>query len=210
MELAELYYYQMHGYYPYDRNKKPLKKTKKVIEYMRESQIKDEDIVKVIMEAPQANFLTPEALPDWLWNESLTEKGQFYFHHLLHITSKAPKLNTKTDKIDKENFYLEMKIRFTMEDLLNYYYKKNNMVYEIRNYNKDRGAFNKLFERYNKISFVPVLDFILTLIDIAAQDEYRNITSPFDLENYAKEAYAMLKAKVQEAEIEGNNKIIWR
>ena len=209
MNFAEMYYYQIYGHYPYD-SEKPLEKTQKVIDYLKDAGISNSEILKVIEEAPRAEYLTPDMLPEWLWEGSLLEKGVFYYHHLLHIKPEAPTLDPRTGRMNKSPFFLEMKIRFTLDDLVEYFYRRADIPPELRNYNKDRGALKNMLERYSRIDFAEPLDFVLTLIDIGAEDEYAFLTSPFDTTEYAKQAYDLLKARAQEAELAGANKIIWR
>ncbi len=209
MNLAEMYYHQAYGCYPF-KTEGPLLKTQKIIQHLKDAGISDSEILRVIEEAPRAKYLTPELLPEWLWEESLLEKGVFYFHKEFHIKPGGPKLDPKTGRARKQPFYLEMKIRFTLDDLLDYYYRKAGVEEELKNPQREKGAFKNLLQRYRKISFVEPIDFIMALIDQHAENDYGYIASPFDITRDEADVYRCLKQKAQEAELAGANRIIWR
>jgi hypothetical protein len=91
-------------------------------------------------------------------------------------------------------YYLEMKSRYTMNQLLEYYYNKLLVPIHFRDEKRDKGAFNHLisYYRFDKINTV---DFLLFVIDYIVAHEYK-ITNPLDLKNWAQQTYEYLEMNV--------------
>ena len=115
----------------------------------------------------------------------------------------------ENNKIVTSRFFLEMKIIYAIEDLINYYYSKFPENSEWKSENKDIGAINYLLNKYKRLKYISEVDFILFLIDYASYDEKR-ISNIIDLERYEHEVGKVLKAKVNNATTEKSNVIVWR
>lgn len=199
---ADFYYNFLIGEYP--ENEEDYIRTTKTFEYLKESGITESEIYMVAESIkPPKNVITIDDIPDSLWENSLIERGKFYYHKELQITSPPPTWNESFD------FYLEMKIRYTLDDLLDYFIKRTNVRQDWVNRDKEIGSIKYLLKDYKKFSFMQPVDFILHLIDycIAANVELNSI---YDLRNKEIELAKYLEVDVKNAEMKGKNKIVWR
>ena len=117
-----------------------------------------------------------------------------YFHNELQIHSKPGSYNPETGMIEKQPYYLEMKRRYTMDNLLNYYYEKLMVPSYFRNTKRDVGAFKHLIESY-KFDNIQTVDFILFIIDYAVSKEIK-ISNPLELKNWAQQTYEYLETYI--------------
>lgn len=101
-------------------------------------------------------------------------------------------------------YYREPKCNFTMNDLLDIYYSKLKIPYELQDRKRDGGAFNHMLDKY-KLGNISSLDYVITMIKLAEENEMR-ATSPFDIEKYNSEAFELL----QETLSYKRPNIIWR
>jgi hypothetical protein len=129
-----------------------------------------------------------------------TEEDTVYRHHQLQIHSKPGGFDPATCTIIKSPYYLEMKQRYTMNSLLDYYYTKLLVPIDFRDEKRDIGAFKHLISFY-KFSNISSVDFILFVIDYMASNEYKT-TNPLDIKNYAQATYEYLEQFVLHAKLE--------
>ncbi len=211
MDYTEFYYSEVIGNYPFDTDYFK-NKTNRIFDYLLDAKIESSDIIRFIQESKVKDFLGPEDLPDWLWDGSLIKRDTFYYHNTLHIKPEAPIFNPYSKEEKVETFYLEMEIKYTIDDLIKYFYKTLNINTDLSDNNKDKGSFNYLFNKYKKIDFVEPLDFVLALIDNAKtiKDDSGFIKNILDISNGDSEVYEMLKRKSAEATLVEANKILWR
>lgn len=183
--------------------------TKSTIEYLIDNNYSTKEIINIIEESNIEESFNPSSLPDSLWENSLIQRDVFYYHNSLHIKSKPPTWDPETLQVKSEPFFLEMKIRYTMDDLLDYYYNKCNIDVNLRDKKRDSGAFEFMMNRYKKIEDMQPLDFMLLVIDEAANSD--NIfTNPLKLQDYEGEVVLNYKVFLAEAKVNNANKIIWR
>lgn len=123
-----------------------------------------------------------------------TTKDSIYYHYELQVHSKPGYYDPEKDIIIKEPYFLEMKRRYTMDQLLDYYYDKILVPIHFREYKRDIGAFNHLISCY-KFSSINTVDFILFLIDHVSCNKYK-VNNPLDLKNWAQEVYEYLESHV--------------
>lgn len=69
--------------------------------------------------------------------------------------------------------------------------------------------FASLLKKYERLSFVDSLDFVLSLIDFA-KFAHQRIMSVFDIEKNEADVFEELKRKAAEASFHGKNRIVWR
>ncbi len=209
MKELEIMYWTEVGYYP--ESEEEGERIQDIISYLCEAGINQKDIIKVIEKdiSKDPKKVSFDDLPERLWENSLLEKGRFYYHRELRMRNKMPKLSKDMKNISVGDMKIEMKIIYTMDELLNYYYKKANIFMEIRDHKKDRGALNHLLKKYEKITSIEAIDFVLTMIDICNNEEIQ-INEVFDIEQKKGEAFNMIKQRQNEARAKGLNKIIWR
>lgn len=210
MDYTELYYELTHGIYPFESEESKIK-TQKVIDYLIDAKISEKDIIRVIEEAPKADYLKHEDLPEWLWENSLLNKNIFYYHNTLQIRSKAPKMNMSTLEVETVPFYLEMQIKYTEHDILIYFYNKAMMEPSFKDEKRDIGAIAHLLAQYKRIDFIDGVDFILALIDYATAAEDCSTSTIFQLDSrYRSEVFELLKQRTAEANANHVNKMIYR
>jgi hypothetical protein len=209
MDFIEVYYNCVWGCYPFEDDTNKMK-SQRIIDYLLEAGISETDILDFVENAPKVDYLTPDLLPDRFWELSLVKRDRFYYHNILHIVSDAPKWDPLSNIQSVAEFHLEMKIRFTMEELINYFYGVLNISAELMDIIRDTGSFNYLLGKYSKFTFIEPLDFVLSLIDYCKDSIDRKIVSILDIAQYESEVYEKLKAKAEQAKFEKANKIVWR
>lgn len=202
-ELAELYYNDFVGYYP---EEKDFQNTKKVLEYLVEASVKDNAILSMFELLHNKKVITSDDLPDLLWEHSLLKKNTFYYHKTLHIMPSAPVLDLHSRKIIQQPFYLEMKIQYTYDDLISYFYRVTSCPSELRDNKRDKGSFEFLLKKYEKLPNFEAIDFVLALID-----SYRNeIVTPLQITNHEIEVLQSMNYKALNSKAEGADQIKWR
>lgn len=140
---------------------------------------------------------------------NLIEPDVFYYHNILREVPPPTVISfdQKTGKLIRKDhaFYLEMKKRFTMKELLSYWYNSNGMRPDEHQIKKDEGRFRYLLQIYT-------LDEILFAIDVAQTSRKEHHQKPlrnvFELENYIEEAREFIEAKKNASKLEGINKVI--
>lgn len=218
-KMIEIYLSRRLGYNPSEEDYNKLYST---CLHLKDNGFKEADILKILLDsnkylpedcemtALEKTIVTGEQLPEYLWDESLLEKGKYYYNNRLHICSKAPTWNPKTMQEECEPFFMEMKIKFTMQDLLELFYKECRTPVGLRVKTRDEGALQHLLNKYNNLK-APGIDYILLMIDIASKDNNLDfLTNPFELENYSKEVFVMLEEIVEESTLNKSNVITWR
>ena len=129
-----------------------------------------------------------------------TIENSIYYHYELQIHSKPGGFDPATCTIIKRPYYLEMKSRYTMNNLLDYYYTKLIVPPLFRDEKRDIGAFNHLISSF-KSPVINSVDFILFVIDYAASNEYKT-NNPLDLKNWFQSTYEYLEQFVLSTKIE--------
>ena len=202
MDLVDLYYSINVGEIPENINE--YKRTKLLFDYLLESGLDEGKIITtMITKFPNKNCLTINDLPDSLWNESLIIRNKFYYHKELQILSPPPSWEETTP------FYLEMKIKYTSEDILKYFIKRFNIREEWINKEKEIGSINFLLTAYKKYSFIEPVDYILHLIDYVAALSIK-VNTIYDLRTYENELAEYLECDIENAKSSHKNKVIWR
>ena len=179
------------------------------VAYLYESGFSPTEIRQVIDECPAVPALTISDLPEFVWRDSLVVRNRFYYHRVLHL---SPPLYFDINKGVEQykTFYLEIKPRFSLDDLVKRFWQVRRAPNELTNLAKDKGAFRYLLEQYQRIDMEP-LDFVLALIDwSAANPGWRNSYSPLDLQEYEHEVLDDMKSKIAQARFAKADKIVWR
>ena len=133
---------------------------------------------------------------DLIFEDSLiiTSDESIYYHYELQIHSKPGSFDPITMKVTKQPYYLEMKYRYTMNDLLDYYYNKLLVPIHFRDEKRDTGAFNHLISYY-KFDKINTVDFLLFVIDYIVAYKYK-VSNPLDLKNWAQQTYEYLEMNI--------------
>ena len=206
MNYADYYYEYHYGNYPFNEDKSYLIRTQKTIDYLFEADFTSKEIIQIIEQSQKRKSFTYEDLPNSLWENSLLNKNVFYYHNQLQILSTPAKFNPITNQFKTSEFFIEMKIKYTEKDILNYFYNVFKIDPIFINENKDLGAISYLLKKYSKIDFMTSVDFILFLIDYAKLN-YPYASSLFDIdEKCSLEIYNLMKIKIPQQQ----HKIIFR
>lgn len=194
-KLIESYAYIVYGHTIEDEN--ILKELRKTINYLIDNNYDKAFILSYLLEYGPV-------ISETLWHDTLLKPNTFYYHEQLTIMP-GPSIWNPNIKEQSHRFYLEMKIKYTIDDLLDYYYTELLIPVELRDRSKDKGAFEHMLKKYTKFKCEPI-DFILYLIDYSKQEE-AFITNVFDLQKYERETYEKIN-HIVENNIYKN--IIWR
>jgi hypothetical protein len=157
------------------------------------------DIAKLFSKAysPEKNLISPDA---------------FYYHNQLRITPGAPKreldINTGEIKKVEEEYYLEMKASYTIDNLVDYYVTQLRLHIDAYERKKLVGAFKYLLKSHD-------VESLLFMIDVASntvysEDRDRNGFTPFKLTDYRTFANQQRDAKRTENILSGDDKIVPR
>ena len=206
-KLIELYTRLGKGVY----NEEYRLKTKAVIMHLVDNGFTEKEIVKVITSVKIKDFMEVTDLPDYLWEDSLLKRDTFYYNRALQIVSQPPVWNPETMKQESEPFYLEMKIRFTMDDLLDYYYNELRVNPTFRDKNKDKGALQYLLNKY-RVDNIQSIDVVLFLIEELKSTSTGdiNISSPLELQGLETTVITYLNNVLPNKTLNNSNKIVWR
>lgn len=121
--------------------------------------------------------------------DNLLEAGRFYYHPALQIAPPPPVITINNDGTfsssydNEEEFFLEMKEEFTLEDLVDYYYTR--FPDQRKKMERDKGAFKYLLKSAD-------LDVILYCIEEGSRDEDPP-RSILELDDYEKNARLILQ-----------------
>ena len=132
--------------------------------------------------------------------DSIINSNMVFRHHELQIHSKPGGFDPATCTVIKRPYYLEMRQRYTMNELLNYYYNKQVVPMMFRDEKRDIGAFNHLINSF-KSPIINSVDFILFVIDYVTSNGYKT-NNPLELKNWFQSTYEYLEQFVLSVKIE--------
>lgn len=178
--------------------------TQYTIDYLYDNDMNDYDIIKILSTFKKESIKYCD-LPNSLWNDSLLKRDTYYFNSKLQILSKPPTLLIDANITPKDiKFFKEMKISFTKDDLLRFFYSKSNSLI-VKDYNRDIGAIDYLLNRYNN-QLMESVDICLYLID-----EYSHcVSSLLNLTNYEVDILDKVNTIYYDNYRSGTNRIIYR
>lgn len=143
---------------------------------------------------------------------NLIKRGKFYYHPELQVTPPPPVLRENRDGTfsyvdEKTEFYLEIREKYTLEDLTNYFYKTMNLPKNEMSFKRDMGAFKHMLETMD-------LDLILYTIDealfLSIDTNKRHPKVAFDIRDYIGEGEEILSARKAICYEGGLNRVIPR
>lgn len=177
--------------------------TQYTIDYLYDNNYNEGDIINILSKVKKESIKYKD-LPSKLWN-SLIERDTYYFHPELQILSKPPMLSISSDIVIKPiKFFKEIKISYTKQNVLNYFYRKANSKI-IKDMNRDLGSLDYLLSRY-KHQLMNSLDVILYLID----DHAFEANSLLALSNYEVDILERIENMYYDNHRSGTDKIIYR
>lgn len=208
MDLLNFFYTNNLGRYPNDINK--INITKDTINYLKDCNVPIDQILYALLNSKDRECLYPDTLTSKLWENSLIQQNRYYFHNTLQIISKAPEINIQTGQIITYPFYKEIKIIYTLDDLLNYFYDILSIT-EIIDKKKDIGRLKYIFNKYSVIKDIGTLDILLTMIDLSLKNNKQScINNIMNIDDNASEAINLIRKWQREAKLTHTDKIIWR
>lgn len=208
MDITNFYYDFVVGEYPSGEN---YNKTELVIKHLQQAGFNDKELLTIVInDFPNKDILGFEDIPNSLWEKTLLRKEVFYFHKELQVVSPPPMWDPIANKITTVPFFLEMKIRYTEEDILKYFINILNIREEWVSREKELGSIRYLLEKYKKFNFVEPVDFILHLVDYCSSLDNVKIATIYDLCYYETMCAEYLEADIKNARVANKNKIIWR
>lgn len=140
-------------------------KTANTLDYLLDSGFSSLDIIKETNKH-NGEVIEYDNLSDTLWKDSLIKKGAFYLHKELRLESPRPIYNPKTGEVTEFPYYIEMKIRYTEDDVLDYFVKKlKSSLVTSNDRHWDRRVLRELIKRFSNLDYVEALDVILCSID---------------------------------------------
>lgn len=202
-EYADFYFNFLIGEYP--ENHEDYRKTSNFFQYLEDSGLSDSEIYMIAGLVRPKEVLTIDDIPDKIKKDSLLEKDKFYYHKELIITPPPPGWNVE----ENYQFYKEIKVRYTLEDVLDYFIKATGARADWIAKDKEIGSIKYLLKEYKKFNFIEPVDFILHLIDycVSSGDEINTI---YDLRNKEVELAKALEIDIANAVARGKNLVIWR
>lgn len=202
-------YYYKEIYRKEDYSKSDTIRTDKTIGYLKDCGFSVTEIIQEIGRWSKA-CITIDDLSGILWNNSLIKRGAFYLHRELRVVSKAPEYDYESDTLKIYPFFCEMKIRYTVDDVLNYFYSRiPSLNCQFVDKKTDRKTVAFLMNKYSNIDYIEPLDIILCSIDYCTKnnpDSYKLIDITCDNLNIIKQ----LQSDMVELESKDLRKITWR
>lgn len=179
----------------------------------------DTDIVNVLSKVTVFNISDTVSLHDLNLFKNVNKKEEnilkpfrIYYHSELKIVPRPVKIdfdyNTGEIIRSHEEYFLEMKSSYTIDNLIKYYISKTNLSNDILLIpSKIKGALNWLLKNYD-------LEVILYMIDIANDHitslNLNPLNNVMDLQEYYTKAIETLMIKSTESKANGDDKIVPR
>jgi hypothetical protein len=206
LDLTEYFYREVVGYYPFKTDREECI-TRCTIQYLEDSNVLYPTIMLAMQKFANKGYIAPDDLPEEIWQDSLTKKGQYYMNHWLHILPPTPKI--LNGKFVSYPFYCEMTARFTIKDLVNLFYKQVGDN-EHRNDARLEAGMKTLLNKFSGFK-IEALDLILFLID-EAHHEHKTMFDAFDLSNasFFRDVLTQKENELKCLHEQKKDKIIWR
>ena len=144
--------------------------------------------------------------------KNLLRTGKFYYHNELRVTTPPPVVdfdyNTGEIKRIVQDYYLEMRASYTLEDLTNYFLSKQGLCHkEAVTFSRVKGAIKWLLDQFE-------VDLVLFMIDISNDiimtNNYNKLRVPSDVKEYYADAVQLFQKKVTENRVSGGDQIVPR
>lgn len=202
-KYADFYFNFLIGEYPEDQE--VYKKTANFFQYLEDSGLSDGEIYMVAGLVKPKALLTIDDVPDKITKDSILDINKPYYHKELIITPPPPGWDSNEDYV----FYKEVKIRYSLDDALDYFIKATGVRSEWVSRDKEIGSIKYLLKEYKKFNFIEPIDFLLHLIDycVSCGDEINTI---YDLRHSEVELATALEIDIANAVARGKDKVIWR
>lgn len=187
-------------------------KSKCTLEYLEDCNFNEKEIINLFSKWDKKVIrINPEDIPLIAWDNSLLKKNTFYLHKELKLFP-SPSIVTPDGKENNHPYYMEIKIKYTIEDLLKYFYFYCGMPHSKMDEKLHTSQVKHLLERFKSYKDIQPIDLFLTLVDECNFQNFRCI-QPFDLTSVAsivQNNYEKLKSNLAELHSQNKDKIIWR
>jgi hypothetical protein len=138
---------------------------------------------------------------------NLLEPDVFYYHSELRNMSQPPRItkDPETGRMVRhsEPFYLEMKQRYSMQELMDYWYKQQEITPNEHMLRQDEGKFKYILGNYT-------LDEVLFSIDVSnilrKERQLRPLRNAFELDKYIEDAREAIQRKQNVHKMQGINR----
>lgn len=208
MDYTEFFYTNYIGRYPFNTDAER-KVTRRTINHLLESLDNTAKLFEVFESCADKAIIDFQLLPDLLWKDSLIKRNIFYFHPQLQIKSKPPVFDYANGINIVYPYFLEIKEQYTIDNMLEYAYAKLNIPEISKDYKRDKNSLLYLYRTYKNNSVIDQLDFVLFLIDTAANSGNR-IKNILNLSDYADDTMQKIKNIVNFAKQKNFNKVVYR
>ena len=164
LPLLQYYYCSVRNEKNIDYSAKNVIITGNTIDYLFDCGLSTIEIAKELSKHKET-AVDYDSLSPSLWNGSLIKKGAFYLHNSLRLSSPAPVYDFVKNETIEYPYYCEMKIRFTEDDVLDFFYSRLNFINKtLADREYDRRALRSLLKKYSVFDYVEPLDIILCSI----------------------------------------------
>lgn len=224
MNLTEFFFANFAGEYRFNTEKER-ELTTKAIEYIRQTvgnevpyDLNIRQIgVDIFQTMASQGFISIKTIPYDIFKKynTMVEDKVFYYHPLLQMKPKMPVFDEETmSVVSTEDNYLEIRRLLTVNQCLSYIYNKTNTNASFMDINRDTGAIQYIYKKYNNIKSdlygIGFLDFLLFLTDIAANKKQKVSSSLLSLYDNVEEAADKAKFLTETAKAYGYNKELFR
>lgn len=200
---ADFYFNFLIGEYP--DNHEIYKKTANFFQYLEDSGLSEGEIYMVAGMVKPKEVLTIDDIPSKITKDSIIDRNKCYYHKELIITPPPPGWDCDEDY----KFYKEIKVRYSLEDVLDYFIKATGVRAEWVARDKELGSIKYLLKEYAKFNFIEPIDFLLHLIDYSVSCG-NEINTIYDLRHQEIELATALEIDIANAVARGKDKAIWR
>lgn len=202
MNLINFYYDFNAGEHPESNSN--VKKTENLFNYLLDAGVSSNEIVDLIIrDFDNKDYLSYKDVPNKIWDKSLLERDKFYYHKELEILSKPPTWE------ETFPFFREMRIKYTEQDILNYFCSKFSINEDWVNKDKEIGCIKYLIDKYKMFKFAEPVDFMLFLIDFVKAKEVK-VYKIYDICNFESEFALIFDLDIKNSVLKNKNTIIWR
>ena len=203
----EFFYCHFVGYTP-DVSIDVHKTTQAMIDHLADSSMPLETLFDVFEECAADGYISPSNLPKYLWNEgNLIDHNKVYIHKNLVIRSAAPSYDIQKNKLISSPYFFENIEYYNMQNLLEYAYDKLEIYPTLQDHKRDLGILRFYLLKYKDLP-IPVLDFLLFLIDINSENLF--IKSLNNIRQFEVETFNMLQERISNLQANDLYKIVWR
>ena len=184
--------------------------TQKTVEYLFMCGFNNSEICQELSRHKDKSCVMYDNLSPTLWKDSLLKKHAFYLHRELIVVSPAPYFDYIKNIEIVPKFYYMPKIRYTAEDVVDYFYRKLSATSLLMTeYKTDIKTVYYLIRKFDKLDYVQPIDLILYAIDEQVKQE----PDTYKLIDITKNALALgkqMQSEIMELRSQNKARNVWR